>query len=100
MAGVPKQKQSDETPQLGQESTTGTCACLLTSCPSPPPFPSLLCDIAGTDNVHNEHAWGPYDQCDMNKPHDWLKRARSNCYSCISGANVCTNPPTMLYHQF
>lgn len=36
----------------------------------------------------------------MNKPHDWLKRARSNCYSCITGANVCTNPPTMLYHQY
>lgn len=56
--------------------------------------------LAGADNVHNEHGWGPYDQCDMNKPHDWLKRARSNCYSCISGANVCTNPPTMLYHQY
>jgi hypothetical protein len=44
--------------------------------------------------------WGQYDQCDMNKPHDWLKRARSNCYSCLTGANVCTDPPIMQYHQY
>lgn len=54
----------------------------------------------GADNVHNEHGWGPYDQCDMNKPQDWLKRARSSCYSCITGDNVCVNPPTMLFHQY
>lgn len=50
--------------------------------------------------MHNEHGWGPYDQCDMNKPQDWLKRARSSCYSCITGANVCVSPPTMLFHQY
>lgn len=54
----------------------------------------------GADNVYNEHGWGPWDQCDMNKPQDWLKRTRSNCYSCLTGENVCTNPPTMLYHQY
>jgi len=53
--------------------------------------------------VHNEHGWGPYDQCDMNKHPSWqdlLKQTRSNCYSCITGANVCSEPPTMLYHQY
>jgi hypothetical protein len=51
-------------------------------------------------DVTNEVKWGQYEMCDMNKPHDWLKRARSNCYSCITGANVCTDPPIMQYHQY
>jgi len=55
---------------------------------------------AGAKNVFNERRWGPYSQCNMNEPHDWLKRARSNCYSCITGANVCSKPPVMLYHQY
>lgn len=56
--------------------------------------------LAGVDNVEDEEEWGPFDQCDTGMPHDWLRRARSNCYSCLSGANVCTAPPTILYHQY
>jgi hypothetical protein len=51
----------------------------------------------GVRSVTNEVQWGQYDQCDMGILHDWLKRARSNC---ITGANVCTDPPIIQYHQY
>jgi hypothetical protein len=74
---------------------TPMCAMLIQMC-----WCFVVCACAGVGNVRDEHRWGPHDQCDMNKPHDWLKRSRSNCYSCMTGANVCTDPPTMLYHQY
>jgi hypothetical protein len=61
---------------------------------------ALLGSQAGAANVRDEHNWGPYKQCDMDKFQDWLKRARSNCYSCTTGANVCKETPTVLYHQY
>lgn len=36
----------------------------------------------------------------MTVPARWLSRAGTNCYSCLTGKDVCAEPPKVLYHQY
>ena len=36
----------------------------------------------------------------MTVPSKWLSKAGTNCYSCLTGKDVCSDPPKVLYHQY
>ena len=55
------------------------------------------------DPVTDEFHWGgwkPKETCDKAIPGKLLFDLGTNCYSCLTGKNVCTDPPKILYHQY
>ena len=44
--------------------------------------------------------WEPEETCSIAVPGKLLSDLGTNCYSCMTGKNVCTDPPKIMYHQY
>eukprot|EP00877_Chromochloris_zofingiensis_P011227 jgi/Chrzof1/6358/Cz18g05170.t1 len=61
-----------------------------------------ICEFlaSGLKNPGDELVWGPYKLCDLDTAGEWFRRAKGYCYSCITGKNICQDPPKIIYHQY
>ncbi|GBF93069.1 hypothetical protein Rsub_05680 [Raphidocelis subcapitata] len=55
----------------------------------------------GLSNVHDELGWGELgDLCRRDHPKRFLTMARSLCYSCYDGEDVCASRPVVEFHMY